>query len=66
MILFKFLAFLCVAACCAFTYTLVEYRQAKRERKPKKLDRLVEIAIVSVFTLMFTALPLAYYALCNL
>ena len=65
MILFKFLAFLCVAACCAITYTLVEFRRAKRERRRKKQDRLVEIAMVSVFTLMFTSLPLAYFMLCT-
>ena len=65
MILFKFLAFLCVVAFCAITYTLVEFRRAKRERRRKKQDRLVEIAMVSVFTLMFTSLPLAYYTLCS-
>ena len=66
MILFKFLAFLCVAACCTFTYTFVEYGGAKRERRRKKQERLVEIAMVSVFTLMFTALPLACFALFTL
>ena len=60
----KLLAFLCVASCCAFAYTMIEYRAACQQRKRRKRDRLVVAAIVFVFSLMATSLPLAYYTLC--
>ena len=63
MVLLKFLAFLCVASCCAFIYTLVEYKSARKERKHDKMERLVYVGIVSVFTLIITSIPLAYYTL---
>ena len=62
----KLLAFLCVAFCCAFAYTMIEYRVACQQRKRKKRDRLVAVAIVSVFALIATSLPLAYFTLCTL
>lgn len=46
--------------------TMIEYRMACQQRKRKKRDRLVVAAIVSVFSLMATSLPLAYYTLCAL
>lgn len=62
----KLLAFLCVASFCAFAYTMIEYRVSCQQRKRKKRDHLVVAAIVSVFSLMATSLPLAYYTLCAL
>lgn len=62
----KLFAFLCVSSCCAFVYTVVEYKTACRQKKRRKQGMLVLVGIISVFSLMATSLPLAYYALCIL
>ena len=63
MILLKLMGFICVGACCAMTYVIIEFKRFKHERKAESMDRMVRLGIISMITLMFASLPVAFYAL---